>query len=65
MKVATPRHSRRTVVGCVGTNDAGSSSASLRGFSGNVGSWFAGNTTPTIFLGVAQLAALCILLKRS
>jgi hypothetical protein len=31
---------------CAAMNGAGSWSASLRGFSGNVASWFAGSTTP-------------------
>ena len=54
----------RTVDGCAATSDAGSSNASSRGFSGNVGSWFAGSTTRANFLGFVQLAALCILLKQ-
>ena len=43
-----PNARRRTVAGCVGTKRSGSSSASLRGFSGNVDSWFAGSTTQPI-----------------
>jgi len=35
--------------GCAATSVAGSSSASSRGFSGNVGSWFAGSTTRATF----------------
>ena len=42
------RARRRTVAGCAATSAAGSSSASLPGFNGNVGSWFAGNTTRPI-----------------
>ena len=38
----------RMVDGCAAMSDAGSSNASLPGFSGNAGSWFAGSTTQPI-----------------
>ena len=46
---------RRTDGGCVATSGAGSSSASSHGFSGNVGSWFAGSTTRPISLASCSL----------
>lgn len=48
MIVPTRSARGRTVADCVGTSVAGSSSASLLGFNGNVASWFAGNTTRPI-----------------
>jgi transposase len=41
--------------GCVATSDVGSSSASLRGFNGNGGSWFAGNITRPTFSASCSL----------
>jgi len=38
------------VADCVDMSDAGSSSASLRGFSGKAGSWCAGSTSRPISL---------------